>query len=108
MDDSGSSMQANYGGNMTEKKKYDVGFGLSYSTRPVGLKTYLLIQPYFEGGVSGDTTCTWHIELCSQPHHDEKVTKDTETLRVDISGAAGALVNVRNTGGWPFYAWTDY
>jgi hypothetical protein len=93
---------------MTERKKYDRGSGITYSTRIAGQKTYLMIEPYFESGVSGDTICSWHIELCNQPTHDEKVTKDTETLRIDISGAAGALVSTRNSGGWPFYAWTDY
>lgn len=93
---------------MTERKKLDRGSGITYSTRIVGQKTNLLIQPYFEKGVSGDTTCSWHIELCDQPTHEEKVTAATETLTVDISGAHGALVSVRNSGGWPFYVWTDY
>jgi hypothetical protein len=92
---------------MTTKKKFDVGFAMDYTTRPVPLKTYLLIDPYFENQVSGETTCTWHIELCGQSDHDEKITGNDPTHRVDIS-AAGALVTVRNTGGWPFYAWTDY
>jgi hypothetical protein len=93
---------------MTERKKFDRGFAMDYTTRPVGLTTYHLIEPYFEKDVSGDTTCTWHIELCGQHDHDEKITADDSTHRVDISAAAGALVTVRNTGGWPFYAWTDY
>jgi hypothetical protein len=93
---------------MSEKKRFDQGYGTSYSTRPTGLTTYLLIQPYFDGkGVSDDTTCTWHIELCHEPDHDHRVTEKDDTIKVNIS-AAGALVSVRNTGGWPFYAWTDY
>jgi hypothetical protein len=109
MDGSGSSMQANYGGNMTERKKLDRGSGITYSTRIVGQKTYLLIEPWFdEKNMSGNTTCAWHIELCNQPTHDEQIKPDDSTKRIDISGAAGALVSVRNSGGWPFYAWTDY
>jgi hypothetical protein len=93
---------------MTSKRKFEVGDQIDYSTRPVPLKTYLLIDPYFDAGVSGETTCTWHIELCGQSDHDEKLkANDSTQLRVDIS-AAGALVTVRNTGHWPFYAWTDY
>ena len=92
---------------MSDKKKFEVGYGTAYSTRPAGLTTYLLVQPYFEGKVSDGTTCTWHIELCDQPDHNQAVTENDDTIRIDIS-AAGALVDVRNTGGWPFWAWTDY
>jgi hypothetical protein len=94
---------------VSTKKEFDVGDGTTYSTRPVGLTTYLMIQPYFDSkNVSDDTTCTWHIELCKQSDHDQAVKSTDDTIRVDISDAAGALVSVRNTGGWPFYAWTDY
>ena len=92
---------------MSDKKLFGVGYGTAYSTRPAGLTTYLLVQPYFEGNVSDDTTCTWHIELCGESDHDQAVKQNSDTMRINIS-AAGALVSVRNTGGWPFYAWTDY
>jgi hypothetical protein len=93
---------------VSDKWKCDVGKGWGYSTRPAGLTTYLMIQPWFDDkGMCSDTTCTWHIELCKESDHDQKVTSNDNTLKVDIS-AAGAIVNVRNTGGWPFNVWTDY
>jgi len=94
---------------MSESQKFNVGYGTAFSTRPVGMTTYLLVQPYRDDkGVSDDTTCTWHIELCKQKDHDQAVSPDDDTIKIDISAAAGALVSVRNTGGWPFNAWTDY
>lgn len=94
---------------MTDRKRFDQGYGTSFSTRPVGMTTYLLVQPYFdENKVSGRTTCTWHIELCGYNDVDQPVTGNDTTIRIDISAAAGGMVNVRNTGGWPFWAWTDY
>lgn len=92
---------------MSDRKKFEVGYATAYSTRPGDLTTYLLVQPYFDGKVSDDTTCTWHIELCGQQDHNQAVTEKNDTIKINIS-AAGALVDVRNTGGWPFYAWTDY
>lgn len=94
---------------MSGKNQFAVGDAIVYATRPVGLTTYLLVQPYLDDkGVGDETTCTWHIELCNEGDHDQPVTSDDDTIRVDLSAAAGALVSVRNTGGWPFYAWTDY
>lgn len=94
---------------MSTKQKYDVGSAGTYSTRPVGLDTYLLIQPWSDDkGVCDDTECTWHIELSKQKDHIQAVKSSDDTIKVKLSAAAGALVSVRNTGGWPFYAWTDY
>jgi hypothetical protein len=95
---------------MSTKTKFEEGYAMTFSTRPAGLSTYLLIQPYFDDkGVGDDTTCTWHIELCKQQDQDVAVkTSDASTQKIDISAAAGAFVSVRNTGGWPFTAWTDY
>jgi hypothetical protein len=95
---------------MSSKWLCNVGDKYTYSTRPAGSgSTYLLLQPYFDGkNVSDDAQCTWHIELSNEPDHIVSIKKDsTDTIKVDIS-AAGALVDIRNTGGWPFYAWTDY
>jgi len=94
---------------MTQKFKCDVGGSIGYSTKPVGLTTYLFVQPWADDkNVVGDTTATWHIELCNQPDHAIPVTEDSGTIQTNISKAAGAIVSVRNTGGWPFWCWTDY
>lgn len=94
---------------MSSKWKVEVGSVYTYSTRPLGMgTTNLLLQPYYEKEISDDTSCTWHIELSNEPDHTVNIKRDsTDTIKVDIS-AAGALVNIRNSGGWPFYAWTDY
>jgi hypothetical protein len=97
---------------MSQKWKVNEGQSWTYTTRPLGMtegKTWLMLQPYFdEKGVSGDTQCTWHVELSNFPDHSVDITSKTETLKINIGDSPGALVSIRNTGGWPFYAWTDY
>lgn len=73
-----------------------------FSTRPVGLTTYLFLQ-----GGKHDSECIWHVELCCQDEHVETILPHDQR-RLDISKAAGALVTVRNDGWADFTAWTDY
>jgi hypothetical protein len=97
---------------MSSKWKVDEGKTWTYSTRAVGMtggKTYLLLQPYFdEKKVSAAAECTWHTELSDYPDHVVTINPTDDTLKISIGESPGALVNIRNTGGWPFWAWTDY
>lgn len=87
---------------MTDRTTLNVGGVKTYATRPVGLNTAL----FLEAG-QHDSEVVWHIELCCKD--DNKVMLEPgEQRRIDISGAAGALVTVRNTGWSDFSCWTDY
>lgn len=85
------------------------GQSIVYSTKPVGLKTYLYAKPHnkdAEGEIS------YHVELCCHDTHVVKVDPDDAQtagfVKVDISDAAGALVTVNNTGWSPVDVHTDY
>lgn len=95
---------------MSDKWLVNVGKTWTYQTRPAGYgATYLYLQPYSDdNGVSDDTSCTWRIELSNQDDNLVPIKQTDSTKKVDISRWPGALVDIRNSGGWPFYAWTDY
>jgi hypothetical protein len=74
-----------------------------YTTRPVGLSTFLFVNPV---AYPAQTQVSWHIELCCKPEH--LVTTVYDEITVNISEAAGALVTVRNRGSVACQIWTDY
>lgn len=85
------------------------GGSIVYSTKPVGLKTYLYAKPH-NPGIEGEIS--YHVELCCHDTHVVKVDpEDVQTygfVKVDLSEAAGALVTVNNTGWSPVDVHTDY
>ncbi|MFD1952983.1 hypothetical protein ACFSL6_02030 [Paenibacillus thailandensis] len=93
---------------MSDQYKLNGGQQHVFSTRPVGLSTYLTIESYIDdNNHSNPTESLWHIELCCQ--HDHNVSLDPgATTKIDVSEAKGALITVRNEGSWPILVWTDY
>ncbi|QYR20276.1 hypothetical protein KZ483_20960 [Paenibacillus sp. sptzw28] len=93
---------------MSDKHKLNGGGHQAFSTRPVGLSTYLTVQSYIdENNHSNSIDSLWHIELCCQ--HDHQVSLGPgEIKKIDVSDAKGALITVRNEGAWPIVVWTDY
>lgn len=85
------------------------GGSIVYSTKPVGLKTYLYAKPH-DAGVEGEIS--YHVELCCHDTHVVKIDpNDVQTygfVKVDLSDAAGALVTVNNTGWSSVDVHTDY
>lgn len=93
----------------TSETTLQPGGSIVYSTKPVGLKTYLYAKPH-NAGVEGEIS--YHVELCCHDTHVVKVDpEDAQTygfVKVDLSDAAGALVTVNNTGWSPVDVHTDY
>jgi hypothetical protein len=88
---------------MTQSHDLDPGSSIGYSTKPTGLTTLLSIK----GNDDGETTITYHYELCCQPDHTVNLEKK-ETKQVNISDNPGAICTVRNTGFHKVSVWTDY
>lgn len=93
----------------TSETTLQTGGSIVYSTKPVGLKTYLYAKPH-NPGEEGEIS--YHVELCCHDTHVVKIDpNDVQTLgfvKVDLSDAAGALVTVNNTGWSPVDVHTDY
>lgn len=93
---------------MSDKLTLAVGGSHAYSTRATGLNTWLSIESHQDDDKSWlPGSAVWHIELCCQDDHSVTV-KEHELQKINISGAAGALVTVRNEGDTAIDCWTDY
>jgi hypothetical protein len=88
---------------MSKQIGLDPGESIAFAIKPAGLTTLLSIK----GNDDGETTITYHFELCHEP--DYTVTlKRQETKQVDVSHGKGSLCTVRNTGFRKVTVWTDY
>jgi hypothetical protein len=93
---------------MSDQHKLNGGQNQVFSTRPVGLTTYLTVQSFIDdNNHSNATESLWHIELCCQDDHTVKLGPGG-LQKIDVSEAKGALITVRNEGPWPILVWTDY
>ena len=88
----------------------------NFSTRPIGMTTIIHIQPTTEVqnnvAVINDVHAAWNFALAGdagQRHVVDIVdAKTTESVAVDVSAGAGALLTVFNEGSKPFNVWSDY
>jgi hypothetical protein len=87
---------------MSSQSTLKPGGVATYSTRPVGLNTYLFVK-----AGTGDSQLTWHIELCCKDDNVVSLEAD-QPKKIDVSSAAGALVSARNSGFNDITTWTDY
>jgi hypothetical protein len=82
------------------------GGSLVYTTRPVGQTTKLFVK-LAPGSFGTLAYVSWHIVLCCKDWHTRAVNPGL-LEKIDISEAAGALVQVSNTGTDDLEVYTDY